>query len=93
MLLNSPIRRTRKERNNLKMNNMTVMNRTDCFAYDSRKNQCTALTVSSCADCPFYKSAEQETDELKKVARRLAMMGITPKMRTVRMPAVSSAED
>lgn len=75
------------------MNNMTVMNRTDCFAYDSRKNQCTALTVSSCADCPFYKSAEQETNELKKVARRLAMMGITPKMRTVRLPAASSSND
>ena len=57
------------------MNNTPTNSKQDCFAYDIRKGQCTALTAANCADCPFYKSAEQENNELKKVARRLALMG------------------
>lgn len=74
------------------MNNTPTTNKLDCFAYDTKKNQCTALTIANCADCPFYKSAEQETIELKKVARRLALMGITPKVRTLRIPNHDSAD-
>lgn len=75
------------------MNNSLSISKQDCFAYDARKNQCTALTTASCADCPFYKSAAQETDELKKVARRLAMMGITPKVRTMRIVQNTESDD
>ncbi len=75
------------------MNNTPTNSKQDCFAYDIRKGQCTALTAANCADCPFYKSAEQENNELKKVARRLALMGITPKVRSMHVPQTSATEE
>ena len=38
--------------------------KTDCFAYNSEKNECYALKELSCKqkNCPFYKTKEQVGD-------------------------------
>ncbi len=33
--------------------------KTKCFAFDMRKTECKALTVSDCVDCHFYKTHEE----------------------------------
>ena len=45
----------------------------DCFAYNTRNGLCSALTVCSCENCAFYKTAdearlsrEQAIESLKK---------------------------
>lgn len=48
----------------------------DCFAYNQSGHQCNALVNTSCEQCRFYKTKEQQEADKARSLQRLKERGL-----------------